>query len=165
MKKIFTAGEKSAKLKSVVSLRFWLIFFLFISVGCSSLEEDSPDTRIFKAPRSVVWEALIQAFSSYKLKSSDEERGLIETELITGTDVWTPAHDEERDTLGFQNRITAQLFYSKPHATVIIKKKLKRKRGFLSRSEKLPSDFLEEEVLLYRLEREIHIRRMIQKYK
>ena len=141
-----------------------LICFLLIPTACTHLEEEAADTEVFMASRSRVWEALIQVFSPYKLQISDEEKGLIKTKLITGSKVWTPAHDEDKDTSGISYYITAKLIYDKPHATVTITKKMKRKKGFLSDSKTIPSDLMEEQLLLYRLGREIRIKRLIKKY-
>ena len=142
-----------------------LICLLFlIPTACTHLEDEAADTEVFTASRSRVWEALIQVFSPYKLQVSDEEKGLIKTKLITGSNVWTPAHDEDKDTSGISYHITAKLIYDKPHATVTIIKKIKQKRGFLSDSKTIPSDLMEEQLLLYRLGRELRIKRLIRKY-
>ena len=141
-----------------------VIFLLLVLTACVSVEDEREDTQIFTASRAKVWEALVQVFSSYKIQISDEEKGLIKTEVITGADVWTPAHDRDRDTSGISYTITARLIYEKPHATVIIKKDIKQEKGFLSSSQTPLSDFLEEGVLFYRLGRELHIKRLIKKY-
>ena len=141
-----------------------VIFLLLVLTACLSLEDETRDTQVFTVPRTKVWEALVQVFSPYKIQISDEEKGLIKTEVITGANVWTPAHDRDRNTSGISYTITAQLIYEKPQTTVIIKKDIKRKKGFLSSSQTLSSDFLEEGVLLYRLERELRIKRLLKKY-
>ena len=139
--------------------------FLFLTVtACTHLEDEITDTQVFTASRARVWEALIQAFNSYKLQISNEETGLIKTELIVGPAVWTPAHDKNKNTSGINYHITAQLIYERPYATVTIRKNMKRKKGFLSSSQTIPSDFLEEQILFYRLERELYIKRLIKKY-
>ena len=140
------------------------VSLLLVLTACSSLDNKAEDTQVFTAPRTEVWEALVQVFSPYKIQISDEEKGLIKTEVITGADVWTPAHDRDRNTSGISYTITAQLIYEKPHATVIIEKDIKWKKGFLSSSQTLPSDFLEEGILFYRLSRELRIKRLIKKY-
>ena len=139
--------------------------FLFLTVtACSHLEEEVTDTQAFTVSRARVWEALIQVFSPYKLQTSNEETGLIKTELIVGPTVWTPAHDKNKDTSGISYYITAQLTYERPHSTVTIKKDIQQKKGFLSSSQTILSDFLEEQILFYRLERELRIKQLIKKY-
>ena len=141
-----------------------LICLLLIPTACTHLEDEAADIEVFTASRSRVWEALIQVFSAYKLQISDEEKGLIKTRLITGSNVWTPAHDEDKDISGISYYITAKLIYDKPHATVTITKKIKQKKGFLSDSKTIPSDLMEEQQLLYRLGRELRIKRLIKRY-
>ena len=142
-----------------------VVFLLLVLTACVSLENETEDTQqVFTASRTKVWESLVQVFSPYKIQISDEEKGLIRTEVISGANVWTPAHDRDRNTSGISYTITAQLIYEKPHATVLIKKDINRKKGFLSSSQTQPSDFLEEGLLLYRLKRELHIKRLIKKY-
>ena len=145
-------------------LKVLTAFFFLISTSCTHMEEDAADTEVFTASRSKVWEALIQVFTPYKLEISDEERGLIKTKLILGSNVWTPAHDEDKDISGVNYYITAKLVYDKPHATVTITKKMKQKKGFLFDSKTIPSDLMEEQLLLYRLGRELRIKKLIKKY-
>ena len=145
-------------------LKVLTAFFFLISTSCMHMEEEAADTEVFTASRSKVWEALIQVFTPYKLEISDEERGLIKTKLILGSNVWTPAHDEDKDISGVNYYITAKLVYDKPHATVTITKKMKQKKGFLFDSKTIPSDLMEEQLLLYRLGRELRIKKLIKKY-
>ena len=145
-------------------LKIFVFLFFLTSLSCSHLEEDAANTKVFTASRSKIWEALIQVFSPYKLALSDEERGLIKTKPITGTNVWTPAHNEDKDTSGISYQLSAKLLYDKPHATVTITKKITQKKGFLFESKKIPSNLMEEQLLLYRLGRELRIKNLIKKY-
>ena len=145
-------------------LKIFVLFFFLTLSACSHLEEDAENTEVFTASRSKVWEALIQVFSPYKLALSDEEQGLLQTKLITGSKVWTPAHDENKNTTGISYHLRAKLIYDKPHATVIISKKIKQKKGFLFDSKTIPSDLMEERLLLYRLGRELRIKKLIKRY-
>ena len=96
-------------------------------------------------------------FKSYPLKTIDEQKGYIETAELKADRFWKAPHQQKRDFSGYSYVITVSLSYRKPIARVFIDKKVYKRKGFISIKEEVPSDFLEETVLLYRIAKELSI--------
>lgn len=143
-----------------------LISLLFIT-GCSSLEdrEESPAIaeKKFEVEKNVAWEALIEVFKSYPKATINEENGLIETEELRGSQIWQPIHTKKQTSGIIYYKLKAVLTEDPPYTYVRIKKTIKRKRDFFTKTETVASDLLEEQMLFYRLGREIQVKRLIQK--
>lgn len=143
-----------------------LISFLLLT-GCASLEDKRGDSsateKEFEVEKEIAWEALLEVFKPYPKATISEESGFIETEELRGSQVWQPAHTKTQPSGIIYYRLKAVLTEDPPYTYVRIKKTSKRKRDFFSKPETVASDFLEEQALLYRLGREIQIKRLIQK--
>ena len=143
-----------------------LVLFLLIT-GCASLDEREGDPttteKKFEVEKEIAWEALLEVFKPYPKATINEENGFIETEELRGSQVWQPAHSRKRTSGIIYYKLKAILTEDPPYIHARIKKTIKRKRDFISKPETVASDFLEEQVLLYRLGREIQIKRLVQK--
>ena len=144
-----------------------LILGLF-ATGCSSLEEreeiSTTAGKQFEVEKNIAWEALIEVFKHYPKTTINEESGIIETEELRGSQIWEPAHTKKRMRGIIFYKLKAVLTNDDPsyiHAR--IRKTIKRKKDFFSKMEAIPSDLLEEQTLLYRLGREIQMKRLIEK--
>ena len=138
-------------------------FAIALSVMAISCQH-SPDknSQFFLASREEIWEALVAILKSYPLKTIDEQKGYIETKELKANQFWKGSHQKNQDFFGYRSVISVQLNYEKPIAKVFIHKKIYQQKGFISSKREVPSDFLEEAVLLYRLGRELKIRRKLQ---
>ena len=135
------------------------VFILSSLLVTSCTHTKAPvNSRTFKAPREKVWEVLVAVFKSYPLKTIDEQKGYIETAELKADRFWKAPYQRKRDFLGYSYVITVNLSYRKPIARVFIDKKVYKQKGFISTKEEVPSDFLEETVLLYRIAKELSIR-------
>ena len=102
-------------------------------------------------------------FKKYPKKNINEEAGLIETETIRAGKIWSPVGVEKQRTSGISYTLRATLVQESPYIYATIKKILKSQRDFFSKPEIVESDLLEEQTLLYRLKREIEIKKLIKK--
>ena len=140
----------------------YTLLALFL-LSCTHVEEMS-NKQIFKAPREKVWEVLVEVLKSYPLKTIEEQRGFIETEVLKANQFWKAPHQKNQDFSGYSAQLIVKLDYKKPYARVFIYKKIYKQKGFISSKEEVLSDLLEENILLYRIARELQIRALLEKY-
>ena len=136
---------------------FLLIFFLYCSACVHAPKSDN--TENYRASYERTWEALVYIFKSYPIKIIDANKGYIETKVLKGSRYWKAPHQKDINTNGLYAVIKARLFYDKPYSKVEIHKTIYKQTTFFDDSKKIPSDFLEEKSILYRLKREIYIRK------
>ena len=120
--------------------------------------EDLLISQSFQVDREEVWGVLVAVFKSYPLKTIDEEKGYIQTEVLKANHFWKPPHEKNKDFSGYSSVITVRLSYKRPISRVFIDKKVYKQKGFISTKKEAPSDLLEETVLLYQISRELSIR-------
>lgn len=150
-------------------LIFNFILLLFIS-GCSLFQprpdaadkiiEKASKQKIFIAPYDIVWKATHSAIK-YTIANENQDYGVIETDYIKSVDGWLPP-DQNRPQynsgrykliLNFA-KTTSQ---GKESTRISIEKKIEIFKDFISETESVPSDGLEEQSIFYRIEREIII--------
>ena len=131
------------------------------AAGCSHTPELSPSEE-FRASRREVWETLVAIFKDYPVKAMDERKGYIETERLHGKNFWTAPHQDKMRTGGLSSVLKVNIEYRRPYTKVYVLKQTHRRGTILSSPEDIPSDFFEEHVFLYRLGRELLIRKAIQ---
>ena len=135
-----------------------IVFILWSAfVFSCSHTEDLRRGQVFQAPKEKVWEALVAILKSYPLKSIEEPKGYIETEEMKADRFWKAPHQKNQDFSGYSSVIKIRLSYREPFSKVFISKKIYKQKGFISAKKEIPSDFLEETVLLYRLSRELNL--------
>ena len=134
---------------------FILLSFLFLS--CNHTEELLV-SQSFQVNREEVWGVLVAVLKSYPLKTIDEKKGYIETEVLNANRFWKPPHAGNKDFSGYSSVITVRLNYKKPISRVFIDKRVYKQKGFISNKKEVTSDLLEETVLLYQISRELNIR-------
>ncbi len=130
---------------------------LMLAISCTHTEKQGAN-QLFHAPRDEVWEVLVAVLKSYPLKTIDEQKGYIETEILGADLFWRAPHQKRLDLSGYSSVITVTLDYEKPVTRVFIYKKVYKQRGFISSKEEVPSDLMEENILLYRVARELNVR-------
>ena len=75
-------------------------------------------------------------FKDYPLKTIDEQRGYIETEVLQADQFWKAPHQKSLDFSGYSSVILVSLEYKKPIARVFINKKIYKQKGFISQKKK-----------------------------
>ena len=141
---------------------FIVLLSVFL-VSCAHTDEEA-NSQFFNAPREKVWEVLVAVFKDYPLKTIDEQRGYIETEVLKADRFWKAPHHKNLDFSGYSSVILISLEYKKPMARVFIDKKIYKQKGFISSKKEVPSDLLEENLLLYRVARELTVRSQLKKF-
>lgn len=135
-------------------------------MGCATTEEsvppknEPPPQKIFRYPLEVVWRAS-QLSLRYPLQTNNIESGIIETEWIRAADGFRPPHLMKTPSTGlrYKVRLVFEKGFSegKPAIKVTASKRQERLVDFFTEPQPVPSDRIEEGVLLYRIERELKI--------
>lgn len=142
-----------------------LITVTFLA-GCVSQPEvsDNPNfERIFKAKYEETWRALQQSIMPYPLRMNNMDTGQIQTVMIKNSSSSAfKRPGEKRKSSGYRYRLYFNVAKISDQKTrVSISKKAELVRDFISNPEERQSDGLEENVLLYRIGREIRIERAL----
>lgn len=150
------------------------IVLAFGLLGCASATEklaaregDGPYSRVFYANYEDVEVALKQAMIRYPQKIDNTEAGIFETDYIKGDARFKSPIKPATFTPGYRYRILVRLVRGrtdeKPAIKVQITKKPEIVRDFFSDANPVNSDGLEEQVILYRIGRELQLARAIAK--
>lgn len=142
--------------------------------GCAALSEreeakkNGPFSRVYFATYEEVEIALKQAMIRYPQKIDNTEAGIFETDFIKGDARFRPPHKEVKFSPGYRYRLLVRLVRGrsddKQQATKVqIVKKVEVARDFFSEPEAAESDGLEEQVILYRIGRELQLARAVAK--
>lgn len=159
-----------------VSLGFLLLGFLL--TNCVLFEGKPilrvpglPSEKVYSGSFDDVWRATqlaLQSPTSYPLRLNNSETGVIETEFIKGSLIWQAPNSESSPGGGYAYKIVARVIKGslsgKTAYKVTLQKTIQVQRDFFSEPETLPSDGLEEKVILYRIERELQLDRAIKRF-
>lgn len=130
-------------------------------------EGDGPYSRVFYANYEDVEVALKQSMIRYPQKVDNTEAGIFETDFIRGEARFKPPHKAVAYSPGFRYRLLVRLVRGRaeerPAIKVQITKKAEVIRDFFSDADSMKSDGLEEQVILYRIGRELQLARAIAK--
>ena len=112
--------------------------------------------------RQAVWRATLIAMSFYPLETTNYDQGLIKTKILTEGDSWKPVFRSINSEHIYT--INVNVFNYGGRTRVSIDKKLNRKASFERNEQELKTLGVEEDMLLYRIKRELLIDRLIKKY-
>ena len=136
-----------------------LLIFLFILTGCTTVNKDFYQGA-FVAPYETVWQSVLMAMEYYHpLAVEDVESGQIETKTIHGYSAWKPPEGLISDI--DKRRYKIKIFLekgqigSKQAIKIHIIKDETLDKSFIEHSVSLISSGIEEEVLLYRIQRNV----------
>lgn len=128
-----------------------------------------PQSSNIPASYDSVWKASLQTMGKYPLRTYDQETGVIETDFIRGDNVWLPPYKKKYIPGGYRYKINLKLIKVRSskenYVRVVVLKQPELQRDFFSTPEKIPTDGLEELAIIYRIEREIEINRLISRNK
>jgi hypothetical protein len=103
----------------------------------------------------------------YPQRVDNTEAGIFETDYVKGDARFRPPQQKEPFSPGYRYRILVRLVRGRtddrPATKVQISKKSELVRDFFSDANSLKSDGLEEQVILYRISRELQLARAIAK--
>lgn len=149
-----------------------LLASLVAVAACSTLEAEKPKQRgpalqVMVGSYDEVWRAIQKAFSGYPIQVNNLDQGILETDVIKGAQVWVPPYEKSPRPSNYHYvlnvRVVKGRSKGKESAQVMIVKRISMQRDFFSSDEEMPSDGLEEESLLYRIDRELHLERSLRK--
>lgn len=138
--------------------------------GCSLLEKQpesidqiiqkSSNQKIFFANYDIVWKAAHTAIK-YTIASENQDFGVIETDYVKSVDGWLPPDKTKPEYKSARYKLTFTFAKGKTDGRestrITIEKKIEVFKDFISETQIIPSDGLEEMALFYRIEREIII--------
>jgi hypothetical protein len=123
--------------------------------------------RVYYATYEEVERAMKQAIVRYPQRIDNPDAGIYETDWVKGDLRFRPVQMKESFSDGYQYRLLIRLVRgktdAKPAIKVIISKESELKRDFFAAPESLPSDGLEEMILLYRIQRELTLDKAIRR--
>jgi hypothetical protein len=162
-----------SKLFLVVTAVFRVLVTSAILTGCTTaaMKLERRETRggarsrVFHAKYSDVEQALKVTMIKYPQKIDNSDAGLFETDFVKGDARFIPAHKEVKLDNGNRYRLIVRLVRGKidksPTVKVLIIKQVEMARDFFSTPEPLMSDGYEEDVILYRIGRELAVSRAV----
>lgn len=165
---------KSRTLQKAAGPIFGLLLFSFLVTACAdkpiiphkSVIAQASQQRIYYYPYDNVWRAT-QLALKYPIAVNNMDNGVIETDNIRAVDGFQSPTSDKDPSSGIQYKITITLakgrYEGREVVRVNIHKKIERHRDFFSDAEELDSDGLEEQVLFYRIERELIIEDALKK--
>lgn len=147
---------------------------LFGLSGCAGASQkiegrgsDGPYSRVYYANYEDVDIALKQSMIRYPQKVDNTEAGIFETDYIKGEARFKPPHKITVFSPGYRYRILVRLVRGRTDERSAIKVQVTKKpeivRDFFSDADSVKSDGLEEQVVLYRIGRELQLARAIAK--
>jgi len=153
-----------------------LILLIFILSGCGlfgprqdsvdKLIEKASQQKIYYADYDLVWKAAHAALK-YTIASENQDYGLIETDYIKAVDGWLPPDQTSPTYKSSRYKLIFSFAKGKTNnrdsTRVTIEKKIEIFKDFISETQVVPSDGLEEQTLFYRIERELIIGQALKK--
>lgn len=145
-----------------------LLLFCFLFTACAdkpiiphkSVIAQASQQRVYYYPYDSVWRAT-QLALKYPIAVNNMDNGVIETDNVRAIDGFQSPIADKDPSSGIQYKITITLakgrYDGREAVRLNIRKKIERRRDFFSDAEELDSDGLEEQVLFYRIERELII--------
>lgn len=160
----------------------WVIkLFLILTLsGCALFEKDTaeekfedipppPYQRLYDADYERVWRAVQIVLTNYPIAVNNLDAGILETDTIRVHKGWLrPEHPPIPPggrfyTINVQVARGSSPSVGRPVVRVRVTKKVYIQRDFFSSKSEIPSDGLEEQVILYRIGREVQIDRGLEK--
>lgn len=150
-----------------------LSIFSFALGGCALFtppEENNPNlphVRVYDSSFDEVWRAIQKALVSYPIQMNNIDQGVIETDFVKADQVWRAPVQITKKAISPRYQLSVKVIKGKiknrESTRVLLAKKQKLEKDFFSGETALPSDGLEEKVILYRIEREIKLERSMRK--
>lgn len=148
---------------------------LLLATGCQTatdrleqkLKLNVPVVQVFFAKYEEVEAALKLAMLKYPQRVDNTEAGIFETDYVKGDGRFKPPNKQMEYSSGYRYRILIRLVRgkteAKPAVKVVVLKQIEQVHDFFSEANQLPSDGLEEAVILYRIGRELQINKALQR--
>ena len=160
-----------------ISRSIVVILLAGLGLGCSLMKnlerpkypppKIGPRQKVYYFEFDKVWRATQIALQHYPMRINNMDKGILETEILKGGQAWNPPHNPGQIRGGKRYHLKLRVVKGKVQGRsaikVVIKKDIEHQSDFFADTKKLPSDGLEERVLLYRIKRELEIDRALQR--
>lgn len=156
-----------------------VVFFqLLLFSGCvsqTSIKDqrplDYPFFKVFPATYDQVWDATVRVLDIYNIARANREAGLLQTEPAdyrNNPDLFEdPDRNPKLEEVRYRLKIKLSKAYiqetQEPAVRVQVVKELSKYTNIFSDWERVPTDQLEEKVILYRIGKRLEITRALQK--
>ncbi len=150
-----------------------LALFVLLSFSACASKEARPEpyyTRLYHGNFDEVWTSSLKALNDYPLKLSNKDSGKIQSEIVNGPYNDLVFSHPENLELPERFRYSIRLNFAKlttderqPLTRVRIIKELEKFNDFYTGWTTLPSDGIEERVLLYRIEHILQMEKILAK--
>jgi len=159
---------------AVLKVQIWVFLaaLSFAQAGCIEKEIASdppvtePQSRIFYASYDEVWRAVQLALRKYPIRMNNIESGQLETDYIKGDKLFTEPV-EEKKKFGMRYRILIHAvrgkFEDRAATKIICTKVPEIQRDFFTGYQGIPSNGLEENIILYRVGRFLEMDHVLSK--
>ena len=157
-------------------MKYILLLSTLLLLGACAIKDLKPDgktpgitvQRIFNGEAADINMAIRAAMKKYPVKEDNLDLGSFETENLRGDKMFRPPSDSaENFPSGLRYHINIHTIKGKIDnriaTRVVLKKIIEKSRDFFSEPEPLPSDGLEENIIFYRIQRELSIARAIKR--
>lgn len=146
-----------------------------LTQGCTTATErlekrlkvGEPISRVYNAKYEEVEAAIKQAMIKYPQRVDNTEDGIFETDYVKGEARFRPPQNNADFSPGYRYRVLIRLVKGKatdkPAVKVLVTKQIEIARDFFAQPQPVASDGLEENVILYRIGREVTIARALVK--
>lgn len=125
-----------------------------------------PLEQVFFAPYDQVWRATQLAIARYPMRVNNMDTGLLETDLIGGANAWHPPGTDKKIPNAQAYILRVQVIkgrsLSEKAVKVVVEKIIRIKSNFFADAKPVPSDGLEEKIVLYRTGRILTIERALE---
>ena len=141
-----------------------LTIFSFFALGCASFQPpaDPPSSysAVFEANYDDLWRALQKALAHYPIRLNNSDTGQLETDVVKPDQMWQPAHQHIDYSPGERYTIKVLATRGQVHGAteavrLTIDKTMTIERDFFAGEQKKMSDGLEEQMIFYRIQREL----------
>ncbi len=145
---------------------------ILVSSACSLLEtKKMPEVpqreKVFFAPYEDVERAVKQAMIRYPAKVDNPDAGIFETDWVKDDLRFRPAQMRDDFSDGLQYRLLVRMVKGKakkPGVKVTVRKEIVLNRDFFANPEPQASDGIEEDVILYRVARELSVEKALKRF-
>ncbi|MBT4761709.1 MAG: hypothetical protein HOO06_08445 [Bdellovibrionaceae bacterium] len=149
-----------------------LSLLLLVSLGCANESQYltptyKPQSDFFYSDYDRVWRATQIALGPYPLKVNNLDAGEIETASISKDNVFQKAHKKYNANVATKYFLKVNLIKGKANGKsvvkVIVKKQKHHNTNFFAGKKALPTDGIEEQMVLYRIKRELQVEKILDK--
>ena len=150
---------------------FLSLFVLLTTLSCTSIEKNNLlHSVVFPHSFSTVWSAALLVLKDYPIETEIKESGEIKTKMIRGYEIWEPPEGmiEGIDKRTYQLEIVLRRGLGPrkaPYTHVSIMKNEFEDKDFIQQNIPVPSNGIEENLILYRIQRELFLMDEVENFK